>query len=62
MPRLSVKAKTLITVLIPYARPGPVIILVIEPSLHVILRTVVICLTLITLIYFVAKGASVIYK
>jgi len=62
MSRLSVKAKILITVLIPSARPGPVIILVIKPSLYVILRTAVICPTLITLIYFVAKGASVIYK
>ena len=62
MPRLSVKAKILITVLIPSIRLGPVIMLVIELSLYIILRIVVICLTLITLIYFVAKGASVIYK
>jgi hypothetical protein len=62
MPRLSVKVKILITVLIPSARLGPVIILVIEPSLHIILRIVVIYPTLITLIYFVIKGASVIYK
>jgi len=62
MPRLSAKAKTLITVLIPSARLGPVIVLVIEPSLYVILRIVVIYLTLITLIYFIAKGISVIYK
>ena len=62
MPRLSVKAKILITILIPSARLGPVIVLVIEPSLYVILRIVVIYLTLITLIYFIAKGISVIYK
>jgi len=62
MPRLSVKAKTLITILIPSARPGPVIILVIKPSLHIILRIAVICPTPIILIYFVIKGASVIYK
>jgi hypothetical protein len=62
MPRLSAKAKTLITVLIPSARLGPVIISVAEPSLYIILRIAVIYLTLITLIYFVVKGASVIYK
>ena len=62
MSRLSVKAKTLITVLIPSARLGPVIVLVIEPSLYIILRIAVIYLTLITLIYFIIKGASVIYK
>jgi len=62
MPRLSVKAKTLITVLIPFIRLGPIIILVAEPSLYVILRIIVIYLTLITLIYFIAKGASIIYK
>ena len=59
---LSTKAKILITVLIPSARLGLVIILVTEPSLYVILKTSVIYLTLITLIYFIAKGASVIYK
>ena len=53
MSRLSVKAKILITVLIPSIRPGPVIILVTAPSLHIILRIAVIYLTLITLIYFV---------
>jgi len=62
MPRLSVKAKTLITVLIPFARLGPVIILVIKPSLHIILRIAVIYPTLITLIYFIIKGASIMYK
>jgi hypothetical protein len=62
MPRLSVKAKTLITVLIPSVRLGPVIILVIEPSLYITLRIAVIYPTLITLIYFVIKGISVIYK
>jgi len=62
MPRLSVKVKILITVLIPFARLGPIIILVIVPSLYVILRTAVIYPTLITLIYFVAQSASVIYK
>jgi len=62
MPRLSAKAKTLITVLIPSAQLGPVIVLVIEPSLYITLRIVVIYPTLITLIYFVVKGASVIYK
>jgi len=62
MPRLSVKAKILITILIPSARLGPVIILVIKLSLYIILRIVVICLTLIILIYFVVKGASIIYK
>jgi len=62
MLRLSVKAKTLITVLIPFARLGPIIILITEPSLYIILRTAVIYPTLITLIYFIAKGASVIYK
>jgi len=62
MPRLSAKAKILITVLIPSARLGLIVILVIEPSLYIILRTAVIYLTLITLIYFVIKGASVIYK
>jgi hypothetical protein len=62
MPRLCAKAKTLITVLIPSARLGPVVILVTEPSLHIILRIVVIYPTLITLIYFVIKGASIIYK
>jgi len=54
MPRLSANAKILITVLIPSIRPGPIIILVIAPSLYIILRTVVIYLTLITLIYFIA--------
>ena len=58
MLRLSVKAKTLITVFIPSAQPGPVIILVVAPSLHITLRTVVICPTLITLIYFIIKSAS----
>ena len=53
MPRLSAKAKTLITVLIPSALPEPVIILVAALSLHVILRIAVICPTLITLIYFI---------
>ena len=62
MPRLSAKAKTLITVLIPSTRLGPIIILVVEPSLYIILRIVVIYPTLITLIYFVAKGVSIIYK
>ena len=62
MPRLSVKAKTLMTVLIPSALLGPIIILVAAPSLYVILRIVVIYPTLITLIYFVIKSASVIYK
>ena len=54
MPRLSVKAKILITVLIPSARLRPVIISVTAPSLHIILRIAVICLTLITFIYFIA--------
>ena len=58
MPRLSAKAKILITVFIPSARLGPVIILVAAPSLYVILRTVVIYPTLITLIYFVIKSTS----
>ena len=62
MPRLSAKAKTLITVLIPSALLGPIIILVIAPSLYVILRIVVIYPTLITLIYFIVKSVSVIYK
>jgi len=62
MSRLSAKAKTLITVLIPSAQLGPIVILVAEPSLYIILRTAVIYPTLITLIYFVVKGASVIYK
>jgi len=62
MPQLSAKAKTLITVLIPSTQLGPVIISVIEPSLYIILRTAVIYPTLITLIYFIIKGASVIYK
>jgi len=62
MPRLSANAKTLITVLIPSALPGPIVRLVIALSLYVILRTVVIYLTLIALIYFVVKSASVIYK
>jgi len=62
MSRLSAKAKILITVLIPSARLGPVIILVAEPSLYIILRTAVIYPTLITLIYFVIKGASVMHK
>jgi hypothetical protein len=53
MPRLSAKAKILITVLIPSARPGPVIILVVAPSLYIILRIAVIYPTLITLIYFI---------
>ena len=58
MPRLGAKAKTLITVLIPSVRLGPIIILVIAPSLYVILRTAVIYLTLITLIYFIAKSTN----
>ena len=58
MPRLSAKAKTLITVFIPSTRLGPVIILVTALSLYIILRTVVIYPTLITLIYFIAKSAS----
>jgi len=62
MSQLSAKAKTLITVLIPSAQLGPIIILIIEPSLYITLRIVVICPTLITLIYFVIKGISVIYK
>ena len=62
MLQLSAKAKTLITVLIPSVRPGPVIILITAPSLYVTLRTAIIYLTLITLIYFVVKSASVIYK
>jgi len=62
MPRLSVKAKILITILISSARLGPIIILVTEPSLYIILRIAVIYLTLITFIYFVVKGISIIYK
>jgi len=62
MPRLSAKAKTLITVLIPFALLGHIIILVAAPSLYIILRIAVIYLTLITLIYFIAKSASIIYK
>jgi len=62
MPRLSVKVKILITVLIPSAILEPIIILVIAPSLYIILRIAVIYLTLITLIYFIIKSASVIYK
>ena len=58
MPRLSAKAKTLITVFIPSTRLGPIAILVIALSLYIILRTVVICPTLITLIYFVIKSTS----
>ena len=58
MPWLSVKAKILITIFIPSARPGPIIILVAAPSLYVILRIVVIYLTLITLIYFIIKSTS----
>ena len=58
MLRLSAKAKILITVFIPSVQLGPVIILVTAPSLHIILRTIVIYLTLITLIYFIAKSAS----
>jgi len=54
--------KILITVLIPSARLGPVIILVAALSLYVILRIAVIYITLIALIYFVIKSASVIYK
>ena len=53
MPWLSAKVKTLITVFMPFARLGPIIILVAAPSLYVILRTAVIYLTLITLIYFI---------
>jgi len=53
MPRLSVKAKILITILIPSIRLGPIIILVIALSLYIILTIVVIYLTLITLIYFI---------
>ena len=53
MPRLSVKAKILITVLIPSIRLGPIVISVVAPSLYIILRTAVIYPTLITLIYFV---------
>ena len=62
MPRLSIKAKTLITVLIPSTRLGPIITLIIKPSLYIILRIAVIYLTVITLIYFITKGISVIYK
>jgi len=52
MPRLSVKVKILITVLIPYVRLVPIAITI--PSLYVILRVAVICSTLIQIIYFVA--------
>ena len=58
MPWLSAKVKTLITVFMPFARLGPIIILVAAPSLYVILRIAVIYPTLITLIYFIAKSAS----
>ena len=58
MLRLSAKAKILITVFIPSARLGPIIILVTVPSLYIILRIAVIYLTLITLIYFIAKSTS----
>ena len=51
---LSTKAKILITILIPSIRLGPVVISVTAPSLYIILRIAVICLTLITFIYFVA--------
>ena len=54
--------KILITVLIPSALLGLVIILVTVLSLYIILRTAVIYPTLITLIYFVTKSASVIHK
>ena len=53
MPQLSIKVKILITVLIPFTRPGPVVILAIAPSLYIILRIAVIYSTLITRIYFV---------
>ena len=52
MPQLSIKVKTLITVLIPSTRLGPVIILIAASSLNILLKTVVIYLTLI--IYFIA--------
>ena len=51
MPRLSVKAKILITVLIPSIRPGLVIIITL--NLYIILRIALIYLTLILIIYFV---------
>jgi hypothetical protein len=62
MPQLSAKMKILMTILIPSALLGPVIILIAVLSLYITLRTAVIYLTLITLIYFIAKSASIIYK
>jgi hypothetical protein len=58
MPRLSAKAKILITVFIPSIQLGPIVILVAALSLHIILRIAVVYLTLITLIYFVIKSTS----
>ena len=54
--------KILITVLIPFTQLKLVIISVTKPSLYIILKIVVIYPTLIALIYFIIKGASVIYK
>ena len=51
MPRLSVKAKILITVLIPSIRPRLVIIITL--NLYIILRIALIYLTLILIIYFI---------
>ena len=48
--------KTLMTVLISSARLKPVAIVTL--SLHVILRTAIVCLTLILIICFVTQSAS----
>jgi len=52
MSRLSLKVKTLMTVLILFVKLGPIAIITL--SLYITLRTVVIYLTLILIIYFVA--------
>ena len=51
MPQLSVKAKILITILMPSTGLEFIVILVAAPNLYIILRIIVIYITLI--IYFI---------
>ena len=53
---LSAKTKTLMTVLIPFARLG--LVTIVMPSLHITSKTAVIYLTLILIIYFIAQSAG----